>query len=160
VRRPSASQNGTGGFYLFGSQRIWSNHLEAEAADGGEAREGKSRTVVALEHSQRSSISTFLQFGVNNAEVLPINQYFGIGFTGFGLVPRRPADSMDVGMSWAWLNPKAFGRASELMFQGYYQAHLVSGTFFQPTLSYIATPGASASFGGARAVSFRLTVLF
>jgi porin len=152
VRRPSASQNGTGGFYLFGSQRIWSNHLEAEAADGGEAREGKSRTVVALEHSQRSSISTFLQFGVNNAEVLPINQYFGIGFTGFGLVPRRPADSMDVGMSWAWLNPKAFGRASELMFQGYYQD--------QPTVSYIATPGASASFGGAWAVSFRLTVLF
>jgi porin len=97
---------------------------------------------------------------VNNAEILPVNQYFGMGFTGFGLMPRRPADSMGVGMSWAWLNPKAFDRASELMFQGYYQAHLVAGTFFQPTVSYIPTPGASASLGGAWALTFRLTVLF
>ena len=114
----------------------------------------------SAEHSQRSSISTFFQFGVNNAEVLPVNQYFGMGFTGFGLVPGRAADSMGVGMSWAWLNPKAFDRASELMFQGYYQAHVVAGTFFQPTVSYIPTPGTSASLGGAWALTFRLTVLF
>ena len=160
VQRPNASQDGTGGFYMFGSQRIWSNHIEAAPADAGEAQHGKSKTVIAPEHSQRSSISTFLQFGVNNAEVLPVNQYFGMGFTGFGLVPGRPADSMGVGMSWAWLNPKAFDRASELMFQGYYQAHLVAGTFFQPAVSYIPTPGASTSLGGAWALTFRVTVLF
>ncbi|HEY5954390.1 MAG TPA: carbohydrate porin [Terrimicrobiaceae bacterium] len=97
---------------------------------------------------------------MNNAEALPVNQYFGMGFTGFGLVPGRAADSMGAGMSWAWLNPKAFDRASELMFQAYYQAHLVAGTFFQPAVSYIPTPGASASLGGAWALTFRLTVLF
>jgi porin len=46
------------------------------------------------------------------------------------------------------------------MFQGYYQAHVVAGTFFQPTVSYIPTPGTSASLGGAWALTFRLTVLF
>jgi carbohydrate-selective porin OprB len=143
----------------FGSQRIWSNHVEAAPAES-QVRDGKSKILIAPEHSQRSSVSTFFQFGVNNAEVLPVNQYFGMGFTGFGLVPGRPSDSIGVGMSWAWLNPKAFDRASELMFQGYYQAHVVAGTFFQPAVSYIPTPGASASLGGAWALTFRLTVLF
>lgn len=160
VQRANVTQDGTGGFYLFGSQRIWSNRAQDKPAGGEEAHDGKSETVITPEGSQRSSISTFVQFGVNNAEVLPVNQYFGMGFTGFGLMPRRPADSMGVGMSWAWLNPKAFERPSELMFQGYYQAHLVAGTFFQPAVTYIPTPGASAKLGGAWALTFRLTVLF
>ena len=46
------------------------------------------------------------------------------------------------------------------MFQGYYQAHLFAGTFFQPAVSYIPTPGASADLSGAWALIFRLTVLF
>ncbi|MGB7792263.1 MAG: hypothetical protein WBL39_13735, partial [Terrimicrobiaceae bacterium] len=68
VQRRNASQDGTGGFYMFGSQRIWSNRIETAPADAGDARHRKSKTVTAPEHSQRSSISTFLQFGVNNAE--------------------------------------------------------------------------------------------
>jgi porin len=67
---------------------------------------------------------------------------------------------MGVGMAWSWLNPNLFDRSSELMFQGYYQAHLFAGTFFQPSVSYIPTPGASADLGGAWALTFRLTVLF
>jgi porin len=72
-----------------------------------------------------------------------VNQYFGMGFSGFALVPGRAADSLGVGMAWAWLNPKIFERASELMFQGYYQAHLIAGAFFQQAVSYIPTPGAA-----------------
>jgi carbohydrate-selective porin OprB len=34
------------------------------------------------------------------------------------------------------------------------------GTFFQPAVSYIPTPGASAHLGGAWALTFRLAVLF
>ena len=94
VQRQNASQDGTGGFYMFGSQRIWSNHSEAAPADAGKAHDGKSKTVIAPEHSQRSSISTFFQFGVNNAEVLPVNQYFGMGFTGFWL-DAGPARRLD-----------------------------------------------------------------
>ena len=50
--------------------------------------------------------------------------YFGMGLTAFGLVPHRSEDSMGAGMAWSWLNPNLFDRSSELMFQGYYQAHL------------------------------------
>ncbi|HEY5954317.1 MAG TPA: carbohydrate porin [Terrimicrobiaceae bacterium] len=153
VQRPNASQDGMGGFYMFGSQRIWS-----AAAGDRSARQGKE--MVAAPKHQRASISTFAQFGVNNAEVLPVNQYFGLGLTGFGLIPGRAADSLGAGISWAWLNPKAFDRPSELMFQGYYQAHLVAGAFFQPAVTYIPTPGANASLGGAWAITFRLTLLF
>ncbi len=151
------SQNGTGGFYMFGSQRVWSNEA---VINRGTTKDGKSKIVIAPEKKQVSSLSTFLQFGANNSETLPVNQYFGLGLTGFGLVPHRPQDSVGMGMSWSWLNSNIFNRSSELMFQGYYQAHVYAGTFFQPAVSYIPTPGADSSLGGAWALTFRLTVLF
>lgn len=153
-------QNGTGGFYMFGGQRIWSNKADKAPVDGGKTTDGKSKLVVAPEKQQEASISTFFQFGVNDSSTMPFNKYFGMGFTGFGLVPNRPIDSIGVGMSWAWLNPNIFNRSSELMFQSYYQAHLVGSTFFSPAVSYIPTPGADSSLGGAWAVTFRVTVLF
>lgn len=165
-RNNDISENGIGGFYMFGSQRIWSNQVQNAPADGGKTADGKStsdgksKMVFAPEPRQHSSISAFFQYGVNNSETLPMNQSFGLGLTGFGLVPHRPSDSLGVGMSWAWMNPNLFDRPSELMFQGYYQAHLVGGTFFQPAVSYIPTPGADADLGGAWALTFRLVVLF
>jgi carbohydrate-selective porin OprB len=42
----------------------------------------------------------------------------------------------------SFLNQNRYQRASELMFQTYYQAAIVPGAIFlQPTLSYIPTPG-------------------
>lgn len=154
------SQNGTGGYYMFGGQRIWSNNVESAPADGGKARDGKSKLVIPADPCQPASISVFFQFGVNDSETLPFNQYYGMGFTGFGLVPGRPDDSVGAGMSWAWLNPNLFDRSSELMFQGYYQARLVGGLFFSPAVTYIPTPGNDASLGGAWALTFRVTLLF
>ena len=113
---------------MFGSQRIWSNHIETAPADAGDAQHRKNKTVIAPEHSQRSSISTFLQFGVDNAEVLPVNQYFGMGFTGSAWCRAGPPTrwvSACLGMA----KSEGFRSCSELMFQGYYQAHLVAGTF-------------------------------
>lgn len=109
------SQNGTGGFYMFGGQRIWSNNADEPLVEGGKTTDEKSKLVIAPEKLQEASISTFFQFGVNDSKTVPFNQYFGMGFTGFGLVPNRPIDSMGVGMSWAWLNPNTFNRSSELM---------------------------------------------
>jgi porin len=149
------SENGTGGFYLFGGQRVWGR----SAGKPGSDSQGKS-AIPAGEHGQNASISTFVQFGVNNSETLPINQYFGLGVTGFGLVPIRPGDSMGAGMAWSWLTPNFSHRSSELMFQGYYQAHLYGGAYFQPAVTYIPTPGASPSLGGVWAVTFRFTFLF
>ncbi len=154
------SQNGTGGFYLFGSQRIWSNHGERPPSDGGKTGNGKSKMIIVPDHGQKSSISAFFQFGINNSETLPMNQSFGLGLTGFGLVPNRPSDSIGVGMSWAWLNPNIFDRSSELMFQTYYQAHLYGSTFFQPAVSYIPTPGGGQDLNGAWALTLRMVVLF
>ena len=125
------------------------------------ASDGKDEIVIpASEREQNASISTFMQFGVNNSETLPVKEYLGLGFTGFGLVPHRPGDSIGVGMAWSWLNPNLFDRSSELMFQGYYQARLFAGTFFQPAVSYIPTPGANSKLGSAWALTFRFTFLF
>ena len=154
------SQNGTGGFYVFGSQRIWTNAEEKPAASDVKGAEGKSKIVIESATRQPASVSTFLQFGVSNSETLPMNESFGMGFTGFGLVPGRASDSIGLGMSWAWLNGNLFERSSELMFQTYYQAHLVGGAFFQPGVSYMPTPGADETLGGAWALTFRFTLLF
>jgi porin len=152
---PGISENGTGGFYLFGSQRIWGRSAEKTALDGKSQVASSAGT-----DRQNASISTLGQFGVNNSATLPVNKYLGLGFTGFGLVPHRPDDSLGVGMAWSWLNPNLFNRASELMFQVYYQAHLYDGAFFQPAVSYIPTPGASPSLGGVWALTLRFTLLF
>ncbi len=154
------SQTGMGGFYMFGGQRIWSNESDIPV-ENSLTKDGKSKIVISSKPTvQPASISTFFQFGVNNAETLPVNQYFGMGFSGFGLIPHRPSDSVGIGMSWAWLNPNLFDRSSELMFQAYYQANIRGGVFFQPAMSYIPTPGADSSFSGAWALTLRLTMLF
>ncbi|MEO6055172.1 MAG: carbohydrate porin [Chthoniobacterales bacterium] len=134
----SVSEWGATGVYLFGSQRLWFRHP------------GKDN----------SGITSYFQFGANNSETLPVNQYFGAGLTAFGLVPNRPLDSVGTGMAWSWLNKNDFNRSSELMFQTYYQAHLIKSTYFQPAMSYIPTPGANASLGGAWALTMRVIVLF
>jgi porin len=151
------SQTGMGGFYMFGSQRIWSNN----AGEGTEPHDGKDKVVTTAKSlNQPAAISSFFQFGVNDSDTLPVNQYFGMGLTGFGLVPTRPDDTIGFGMAWSWLNPNLFQRPSELMFQSYYQARVVDGVFLQPGVSYIPTPGASPSLGGAWALTFRVAVLF
>jgi hypothetical protein len=65
LQRPNgASQNGTGGFYMFGGQRIWCNSHNRASPDGVSIREGKSKVVVsALHDRQYASISMFFQFG-------------------------------------------------------------------------------------------------
>jgi porin len=152
---PGISENGTGGFYLFGGQRIWGRPTENPASDG------KDKIVIpASERGQNASISTFVQFGVNDSETLPVKEYLGLGFTGFGLVPHRPGDSAGVGMAWSWLNAHTFSRSSELMFQTYYQANIYKDTYFEPAISYIPTPGGSPSFESAWALTMRIIVLF
>jgi len=78
------------GFYLFGSQRFW-----------------RARATV-----DNSGISGFAQFGVNNSEALPIDEYCGGGLTEFGLVPNRPSDSAGIGLAWSSLNQNIFAAAA------------------------------------------------
>ena len=133
------TEDGTGGFYLYGSQRV---------------AYGVNPSV------HNSSISVFYQFGANASQTLPMSQYYGGGITGFGLIGSRARDSMGFGVGLSKMNPNLFTRQYELMFQAYYQAHICGLIFLQPTISYIPTPGLSATLPGALATTLRLTVLF
>jgi porin len=136
---PGVTQDGAGGVYLFGSQRIAHGVNERVASSG---------------------ITTFFQFGASNAQTSPINQYYGAGLTGFGLIGDRALDSMGIGAAFSRLNPVLFARPSELMFQAYYQAHLFAATFLQPTVSFIPTPGAAPDLPPTLTTTLRLIVLF
>jgi len=133
-----ARQNGAEGFYAFGSQRLWRHH---EGVDN-------------------SGVSGFFQFGVNDSRTMIANEFFGAGFTGFGLIPRRPIDSIGAGLAWSWLNRRYGFRSNEAILAIYYQMHLIGTTFFQPTLSYIPNPGQSPRTQGALAITSQITVLF
>jgi porin len=135
---PGTSQNGSEGFYAFGSQRLWRRH---EGVDN-------------------SGISGFFQFGINDSRTMIANEYFGAGFTGFGLVPHRPVDSIGTGLAWSWLNRRYGFRSNEAILQTYYQMHLLGTSFFEPVLSYIPNPGESRGTQGAVAVTAQVTVLF
>jgi porin len=133
------SEDGTGGFYLFGSQRI--------------VRDINPKV-------ENSSISMFYQFGANASQTLPFTQYYGAGLTAFSPIGERTSDSMGIGVALSRLNPNLFQRQSELMFQAYYQAHLFASIFLQPTVTYIPTPGLSPTLPGALTTTLRLTMLF
>jgi porin len=135
---PGTRQNGAAGFYTFGSQRLWRHH---EGVDN-------------------SGISGFLQFGINDSRTMIANEYFGAGFTGFGLVPHRPVDSIGTGLAWSWLNRRYGFRSNEAILQAYYQMHLIGTSFFEPVLSYIPNPGESRRTQGAVAMTGQVTVLF
>ena len=133
-------QNGTGGLYLFGSQRI---------------AYGLNSNV------PNSSVSIFYQYGSNDSLTLPVNRYYSVGITGFGLIGGRTRDSIGAGIALSQLNPNLFtGRTDELMIQAYYQAHLHGSAYLQPTVTYIPVPGAAATLPATLTGTLRLTVLF
>lgn len=126
------------GAYLFGSQRLWYRHPGYDI----------------------SGISAFYQYGINNSSVLPMKQSVGAGLTAFGLVPSRESDSLGAGFSLAWLNQRVTDRKTELMFQLYYQASLLTNIFLEPALSYIPTPGQNKNLSSVTAGTLRAIVLF
>lgn len=135
---PTVLEDNAEGYYLFGNQRLWYRDP----------------------HQDKSGISAFYQYGKNNSQALPINRYAGAGATAFGLVPNRPDDSIGVGASLSWLNPNTYVRPTELMYQAYYQAKIMTGIYLEPVLSYIPVPAASPDIPATWAGTLRLIVLF
>ncbi len=138
VTTPTLTAKNATGAYLFGSQRLWYKYLGLDS----------------------SGISGFYQFGVNNSDVLLVKKYIGAGLTAFGMVAHRPDDSVGIGTAYSWLNQRIFGRASELMYQLYYQAKITNIVYLEPALSYIPTPGVSANLNPAWAGTVRVLALF
>jgi porin len=131
-------QDGSEGFYTFGSQRLWRRNAGVD----------------------NSGVSGFFQFGINDSRTMIANEFFGAGFTGFGLIPRRPVDSIGTGLAWSWLNRRYGFRSNEVILQAYYQMHLIGTSFLEPVLSYIPNPGESPRTQGAVAMTAQLMVLF
>lgn len=138
IRQNNLSENDATGAYLFGSQRLWYRHPGYDT----------------------SGVSSFYQYSVNNSKVLPMKRSVGAGLTAFGLIANRAADSIGAGVSYVWLNQRSTARPTELMYQIYYQAKIMSDIFLEPVLSYIPTPGQSESYSPAWAGTIRAIVLF
>jgi porin len=132
------SANSASGFYLFGTQRLWYKNPGIDNV----------------------GISSFYQFGVNNSNILSVKKYVGAGLTGFGLVPERFDDSLGLGIAFSWLNQSTSDRATELMYQGYYQAKIIKGVYLEPVLTYIPTPGVSKTLNPDWAGTLRAIILF
>lgn len=129
-------QQGAQGLYLFGSQRVWFQNPSVND----------------------SGISVYWQLGYNHAKTLPMTRFVGFGFTAFALT--RPQDSFGFGTAWSWLNQKLFTRKSELMFQAYYQAHLIHNTYLEPVISYIPTPGGGNNLPQTVIATLQMITLF
>jgi len=143
------TQDGAQGFYTFATQRLWFRNPGVDS----------------------SGISSFAQFGINNSHTMFAHKYLGGGVTGFGLIPKRPNDSLGAGVAASWLNQNASVpkfRANEVILQAYYQMQIINGIYFGPAVSYVPDPGApakqqpgqSAYLPEATAVTARVTLLF
>ena len=146
--------NGASGFYAFGSQRLWYRQPGVNS----------------------SGLGSFYQFGYSNSNSEIATRYVGAGLTGVALVPKRPADTMGVGLAWSRLNqtpgagafffpgvPSASTslRPSEVMWQGYYQAVLIPWKLvLVGAYSSIPTPGERPDLPWVHALTVRLNVLF
>ncbi|MGA3086259.1 MAG: carbohydrate porin [Thermodesulfobacteriota bacterium] len=131
-------EDGAQGFYAFASQRLW---LRNPGVDS-------------------SGITGFFQSGINNSNTMPVNKYAGAGLTAFGLLAGRAKDSMGVGAAVSWLNQNLGFRNDEVMFQAYYQIHVVDSVYLQPTVTYVPNPGQSGTFSPATAITMRTVALF
>lgn len=126
------------GAYLFGSQRLWYRHPGYDI----------------------SGVSAFYQYSINNSSSLPMKRSLGAGLTAFGLIANRHNDSIGAGVSLAWLNARSTPRTTELMYQIYYQAKLLTDIYLEPALSYIPTPGQNENLRSAFAGTIRAIALF
>ena len=131
-------QTGAEGIYFYGGQRVWTSSKDKIHFTDHSEQAGTTD----FKTNKVASITMFYQYGVNNSKTMNVRQFVGAGFTAFSFIDERPDDSAGAGMSLSFLNQNRYQRASELMFQTYYQAAIVPGAIFlQPTLSYIPTPG-------------------
>ncbi len=137
-------EHGIDGFYTFTTKRLL--------------------TIQQEEPGRTGSVIGFLQYGINNSQTKPVIQFTGGGLSGFGLIPHRPRDSIGMGVAVSWLNDAMEPQDTEVITQVYYQAHLASEVYLQPTFSYVPHPGirspSNDAYRAATSIILQLTVLF
>lgn len=131
-------ENGTGGLYVYGSQRLWYQHPNVD----------------------NSGINGFFQWGTNYSRTLQCQNYVGGGVTIFGLVPCRLNDSFGFGTAIARLNKFLFDARLEAIYQFYYQVYISDNMYFESAISYIPTPGEAKHLSDACAGTARIIAQF
>lgn len=134
----SATENGAQGAYAFGSQQLWNLYPG----------------------NNKVGIVGFWQLGINNSNVLPVNKYIGAGLSAVGLVPTEKFNICGIGIASSWNNTKIIPRAHEIMFQAYYETHLVGSSFLIGSLSYIPNPAFFKQISHSVAGTLRVLALF
>lgn len=136
----SGPVEGAQGIYFFGSQHLYYEHP-------GETDQG---------------LLCYYQFAATNSPFVDTHRYFGFGFTYFGPLPGRPADSAGFGMAYGKMNddPLADLGADEIILGWYYQWAVSPNCFLQPNLTYIPNPAARPNIDSAFPVTLRAVLLF
>ena len=129
------TQNGSQGVYMFASQRL----RRGPEGDG---------------------VSGFIRFGANDLRTtLFATRYFGLGLTGFGLIPGRPGDSFGAGLAWSGLNQNVgYRRRDEVLFQVYDQIEVRRAFYLEPALT-LSTPGETSARQPPLAFTLQSTIL-
>jgi porin len=148
--------SGAQGMYLFGTQRLYFEDPK----------------------KNNNGLTSFIQFGATNTDLVLIHRYLGAGLTYFGPLPGRDDDSCGFGVAYGTTNgdPNAasilfqlpdhqhlldnrLGR-DEILLSWYYQMKLHEGIFFQPNLTEVVDPGRHGNIPDSLVFTLRVLALF
>lgn len=127
----------------------------------GETQKGTGGVYAILDQtifhvSEGLSVKTFLEYGLTQRTINPVDEHFGGGATCGGFVPSRPSDLMGLTAQYALVSPAADLKYSyELAVEWFYKTDLTSWGSFMPDLQYIVHPGGeyqNALVGTARII--------
>ncbi len=134
-----STTHATGGFY---------GTLDQELSRAGEGDSGGTK-------------SAFLQIGLADEDVSPVDNHFGIGFHWTGCCCARPNDALGVYLSRAHFSTGAgFSADAETAYELGYRFQCWPGFALRPDLQYITSPGGDASIDDALVFSLRCELGF
>jgi porin len=131
--------NGTGGFY---------GTLDQEFSHAAEGESGGTQ-------------SAFLQLGLADEEVSPVDTHLGLGFRWAGACSARPDDAFGLYVSRVHFSEGAgFSAGAETAYELDYYFSWFDGVALRPDLQLITSPGGDASVDDALVFSLRCELNF
>jgi len=115
----------------------------------------------AAEGESGGTKSAFLQLGLADEDVAPVDNHFGIGFHWTGCCSARPDDALGLYVSRAHFSAGAgFSASAETAYELNYRLQLGNGITLRPDLQYITSPGGDARIDDALVFSLRCELGF
>lgn len=136
----SGTQRDDVGFYASCDQSLWRENDEEDDTQG---------------------LGVFGRYGIADADVSQIKNFWSIGLQYRGLIPSRDKDVTSFGVAQGRLSRQAdFTRASETVLEWFYNIELTPWLHVSPDVQYILNPGGDASVNDAVVVGGRVQVSF